>query len=169
MRRSLYILPLLALGACDQLPDETAALPPSFSATVETIEKGWFPLTSPPGGVYNDCTAEYVVFSGSFNLVVLRVESAAEQVMWLIHQGINVKGIGQTTGMEYISNEVFTYKTHAGPNSANTFQIAYPILVHSKGGDFRSVGMILIHATLDANGNLTAHKEVFSFDSACRS
>jgi hypothetical protein len=169
MRRSLYILPVLVLGACDQLPDETAAPPPSFSATVETIEKGWFPLTPPPGGVYNACTGEYVLFSGYFNLIVRRVESDDGQVMWLIHQGINVKGIGQTTGMEYISNEVFTYKTHDGPNSANVFQIAYPIIVHSKGGDFRSVGMIQIHATLDANGNLTASKEVFSFDSDCRS
>jgi hypothetical protein len=169
MRNSIYVLPLLTLAACTQLADESAAPQPSFSATVETIEKGRFPFASPPGGVYNDCTGEYVVFSGYFNLVVRRVVSDADQVMWLIHQGINAKGIGQTTGTEYISNEEFTYKTHDGPNSANTFQIAYPILVHSKGGDFGSVGMILIHATLDANGDLTASKVVFSFDSDCRS
>ena len=169
MRNSIYVLPLLTLAACSQLADESTAPQPSFSATVETIEKGWFPLESPPGGVYNDCTGEYVVFSGTFNLVVRRVESTAEQVMWLIHQGINVKGIGQTTGMEYISNEVFTYKTHDGPNSANVFQIAYPMQVHSKGGEYKSAGMIQIHATLDANGNLTADKQVFSFDSTCRS
>lgn len=167
MRRLVYILPLLVVGACDQLPNQPAALPPSFSATVETLEKGWFPLTSPP--VYNACIGEYVVFSGSFNLLVRRVTSDAEQLMWVIHQAVNVKGIGQTTGTEYISNEVLNYKTHAGPNSANVLQIAYPIKVHSKGGDFRSVGMILIHATLDANGNLTAFKEVFSFDDVCRS
>ena len=169
MRHAVYILilPLLALGGCGQLADESTAPQPSFSATAETIEKGWFPLNSPPGGVYNDCTNEYVVFSGSFNLIVRRVESDADQVMWLIHQGINVKGVGQTTGTEYISNEVFTYKTHDGPNSANVFQIAYPMHVHSKGGEYWSAGMIQIHATLDANGDLTAHKEVFSFDSVC--
>jgi len=166
MRRLFCILPLLALGACDQLPDEPAALPPSFGATVETLEKGWFPLTPPPGGVYNACTGEYVLFSGSFNLLVRRVTSDADQVMWVIHQAVNVKGIGQTTGTKYISNEVLNYKTHAGPNSANTLQIAFPILVHSTGGGSTSVGLILIHATLDANGNLTAFKEVFSFD--CR-
>jgi hypothetical protein len=127
---------------------------------VETILQGRFPLTPPAGGIYNACTDEKVLFSGDFNLVVRSVTSNSGNSVFLIKVAAHVTGVGATTGMQYVSNEVTSLTLHGAGDLSHVFNIH----TISKGGTPNSSGLIRIQMTFDANGNPTAFHETFEFD-----
>jgi hypothetical protein len=142
----------------------TEAPAPSFRAEVVTLFKGWFPLTPPPGGVYNACTDEFVLVSGDYNLIVRMVTSASGRTQFRVHSQVNVKGTGATSGTEYVAMEVLNLTETAGPTGAAVFHMQYPLRAISKGSAANAAGHIAIQTTVNANGEITVDRTEFVFD-----
>lgn len=140
------------------------SLAPSFRAEVATIFKGWFDLNPPPAGIFNACTGEFMVISGTYNLIVRTVTSASGETHFLVHSQANVKGVGATTGTEYVSLDLLNLMEKAGANGAAVLHLQYPLRYVAKGGLANMAGHIAIHVTVNANGTVTVNREEFVFD-----
>jgi hypothetical protein len=155
----------ILLSACsDVLPSGPETPAPTFRATVETLFKGWFPLTPPPGGVFNACTGEPVLLSGEFNLIVRRVTSSSGQTLFLVHSQVNLAGVGAVSGTTYQANEVLNLTQMAGPTSATVFHLEFHTHTVSAGSSDNSSGVIRIQVTVNADGTVTVDKQTVVFD-----
>jgi hypothetical protein len=163
-RRAIVLGGSLLAGACGVEGPTGPAPSPSFKAEVVTLFKGWFPLTPPPGGVYNVCTEEYMLMSGDYNLTVRMVTSSAGQSHFRVHSQANVKGVGATTGVEYVSLDLLNLEEKAGAKGAAVFHMQYPIRWVAKGRPPNVSGHIAVHVTVNANGTVTVNREEFVFD-----
>ena len=151
-------------AACGGDSPTNPAPSPSFKAEVVTMFKGWFPLTPPPGGVYNRCTDEFMLIAGEYNLAVRMVTSAAGGTQFRVHSQANVKGVGATSGVEYVSLDLLNLTENAGENGAAVFHLQYPIRYIAKGGLPNVSGHMAIHVTVNADGTVTVNHEEFVFD-----
>ena len=168
MRGWMIVAAAMLMSACtEEIPSAPETPGPDFRADVETLFKGWFPLNPPPGGVFNACTGENVLFTGTFNLTVRSVTSSSGRTQFRVHVNGNVTGVGATTGTEYQSNEVTNLTETAGPKGAAVFHLNFTIRTVSKGSLDNSVGQIRIQVTVNANGEVTVDRELFEFD-ICR-
>lgn len=159
---------LLTANACTtDLPTAADDLSPNLRAEVETLFQGWFPLNPPPTGVWNACTGEYVLVSGDFHLIVRRVTASSGHVTFRVLSHANVTGIGATTGMEYVSNEVLNLTRTGSPDGAAVFQLEFRINTISKGSAPNAAGYMRLHMTVNAQGEVTAERQEFVFD-ICR-
>lgn len=167
MRTRILALAFLAAACAGDTLSEPEAPPPSLRAEVVTLFKGWFPLTPPPAGIFNACTGEHVLVSGDYNLTVRMVTSNSGVGSFRVHSQVNVKGVGATTGTEYLAMEVLNLTQNAGPNGAAVFHMTYPLNTVSKGAMDNAAGHIRQQVTVNTNGELTVDRTDIAFD-VCR-
>lgn len=155
---------LLATACSGDLPGSPDIPRPNLSAEVVSLFKGWFPLNPPPGGIYNACTDEFMLITGDYNLNVRMVTSASGETHFRVHSQANVKGVGATSGREYVSLDLLNLVEKAGANGAAVFHLQYPLRYVAKGHLPNGSGHIAIHVTVNANGTVTVNREEFVFD-----
>lgn len=113
------------------------------------------------------CSNEVVDFEGWFSVTVHEVVSSSGGTLFRLHVTTHVKGVGQTSGDKYVSNEVVNLTEHSnGAGFVSTFQ--FRINRISRGDQQDSAGWIKAHMTFNASGELTASKDEAAFD-VCRS
>lgn len=157
---------ILAFGACAEAPTGVISnVPdPELSATVTTIiHEVRIPFSNTQ---FWACANEVVDFEGWFNVTVREVVSSSGNATFRVHVKAQVKGVGQTTGDRYVSNEITNLTQRSnGDGFVSTFQ--FRINRISQGGGSNSAGWIKSHMTFNATGEPTASKFDIAFD-VCR-
>jgi hypothetical protein len=142
MRTTPYACLLLTAAAlalaCDSNPTQPASQPerPSAAVIVHEQNHNW------SGPVENDCTGEVFIGTGTANTVVSVTDDGAGGVHETIHGSLQFAGTGETTGVQYLGNQVFSDE------------------FNSRIGEERT---ILLMFTLIAQGSVPNEKSTFHF------
>jgi hypothetical protein len=165
MKRNLALVGLVLMLACQETPMEPNSNDSGLAgsgAQVDKILHARFPISN---SQFWACTNEIVDFEGEFLVSVRQTTSASGNTTFRLHVSSHVKGVGQTSGDEYVSNEVTNLTDHTqGDRFSDVFQ--FRIVRISKGGAENSAGWIKFHLTID-DGVVKIIKDDAAFD-VCR-
>jgi hypothetical protein len=164
MKCNLALGGLALMLACQDTPMEPTGheLELAGGAQVDKILHARFDLSN---SQFWACTNEIVDFEGEFLVTVRQTTSASGNTTFRLLVNSHVKGVGQTSGDEYVSNEVTNITDHTqGDRFSDVFQ--FRIVRISKGGAPNSAGWIKFHLTID-DGEVKIVKDDAAFD-VCR-
>jgi hypothetical protein len=145
-RRRVLALPLLALAL------GLAQIAPA-SAAVFINER--LPLTF---HVINDCTGEVFPAEGVFHLQGRVTESESGNLHVGAHTSFTAQGVS-ASGVKYQFTSLDNQQTNVGADSANNFTFTHTTKVIRQGEDSAEddlTGRAMFHATVNANGEVTA-------------
>lgn len=129
------------------------------AASTTTVER------IPLAGTFMACT-EPVDWSGVMNFVTHMTTSNNGRVNFTIHANIRAKGVGQITGAAYTAFESGTYGERFDSTDFAPFTITWTDNINFNGRgsvpNFR--GHLLQHMTINANGDMTSFRSVFTVD-----
>jgi hypothetical protein len=141
MRTTPYACLLLTAAAltlaCDSNPTQPASQPERPSAAVTAHEHLRF-----SGPVENDCTGEVFIGTGKINTVNSVTDDGAGGVHETIHLNLQFAGTSETTGVQYVGNQIFNDEFNGKIGEEHT---------------------IVFMFTLIAQGNVPNEKSTFQF------
>jgi hypothetical protein len=147
MRRRLFgILGTLAVAGLLASPVSAAA----------PVENGWNTFTGRIPD--NSCTGEAIDDHGSTHSVILPGPFSHLNVHWV--------GIGETSGVAYVSDTTINAPAHRSPDGTFTFDFLVNLNVVSAGGSSNATFKLADHQVYDSSGNLIS--ETTNVSSACR-
>jgi hypothetical protein len=161
-RHALFALAFAALAACETSPSaptprEPSVAGPSFAVVVNHRLPFAFPF------FVNPCNGEPVPITGE----VHELERETQDASGGSHSGFRIsahgEGVGVTTGVKYRWNDIFGAHRNLNSSGSENLTFAGPFLLIGKGKapDFQLYGVF--HFTINANGELTAFKDDFTF------
>jgi hypothetical protein len=128
------------------------------ATSTTTVEK------VPLNGVFTACNGEDVPFGGTLNIVSHMTVSSSGQVNIKVGISANLKGVGQLTGAKYVGS--LNAETGIRADSIDLAPYNATITVHL---NFNGQGnlpiaklKVLVHLTVNANGDITSEKIVFT-------
>jgi hypothetical protein len=140
-----------------------AVVPSYGQATTSTIR-----LSGPISDIINNsCGGEDVQLSGTVNFVIRFTQDANGGLHNIIGGHTNfqgVSGIGLTTGDKYIFSGGVNDITNIREVSASEFTFLTHGRLISQGSELNQLASSLVHATLNANGEITVVTEQFKFE-----
>lgn len=151
----------MAIGSCKKADLQTSTehlsmtnTAASAAATVQHIKES---DTSPVSfSVWNPCTEEYVTISGTLHYILRWVISDNKETFVLHFNASNVKGVGQTSGTEYVTTSTFNYSnTNSFTGELRVFQQSASTQYVALGGEGSFTIINDWHLTVNANGEET--------------
>jgi hypothetical protein len=149
---------IIAFSSCEKEPLQSAegqtlnssanaqrGTPFKFAETFTVQWKAW-----------NDCTGEWIAFSGTGHFMITGVINDNRPTFFLHYNTSNVKGIGQTSGRQYISRETFNYTNNSSfINEQIIYQQRGTLKFISIGSQDNFTLENDWHLTINANGEVT--------------
>lgn len=120
------------------------AVPINYSET--------FPVS---GSTWNSCTQEFIDFSGTGHVEVRGMISDSKITFVLHFNYPNVKGLGRTSGIKYISNSTFNYTNTFNFNTQFVYQQSASTRWIAQGSGLSFTIVNDWHLTVNANGDVT--------------
>ena len=152
MQRVLPFTLALLLVACSDGTDQPTAPDverPSYAVT----RNDQLPFAR---RVFNSCTGEFIQLAGTVHILRSATADAAGGFHVRSHINLKVSGVGETTGAKYEAVQVNNFTFNAQPPFpvTRTFRINVRIIGQGQTGDIME--SILLHFTVNANGEVTA-------------
>ena len=122
------------------------------------VENAWFTFTGTIPIDNNLCTGEAIDDHGSTHSVILPGPFSHLNVHWV--------GIGETSGVAYVSDTTANAPAHRSPDGTFTFDFLLNLNVVSKGASSNAIFKLADHQVWDSSGNLIS--ETTNVTSACR-
>ena len=119
------------------------------------------------GWAGSECTEEEIYITGEAHIVYAVTEDGAGGYHVKMHENVKATGVGDVTGDKYQLNEVFNEEFNAAADSIPyeaTYVVNYGLIGQGKDNNLK--GHILMHVTVNANGEVTAEIENYEMD--CR-
>ncbi|MET0646834.1 MAG: hypothetical protein ABW208_09455 [Pyrinomonadaceae bacterium] len=137
---------------------------PALGQATTTTTNETVPFTST---LFNQCNGDMVTFSGNMHVVNTMTTDASGGTHLKTHTNYqNVTGTGSPSGISYnvrtVSNEVIN--DNDGPQSTATVISTVKLIAHGPALDFYL--RIVLHVTVNANGQTTSNVQETSFE--CR-
>lgn len=154
---TLFMLPLTLLTLTLINPIETKA-----QASVVTSN------TEVPIEFFNadTCTGDQVTINGTSHLLFHANSSPGGHSNAKLEINFALQGVNATSGTKYVVNETVTATTESSADGAFVFNTVGHLNVISADGTDNLLVRTEIHATFNANGELTSSKFVFTVE--CR-
>ncbi len=108
-----------------------------------------FTQTSP-----NPCTAESVFFSGTTRITTNTIVDSSGGVRVILLTNVKADGIGLPSGITYRGNQSQEDTFNGGPGSEFTSELQ--LLFVSRGSADNLILSVLVHTTVNANGDTTS-------------
>jgi len=135
-------------------------VPSAFAkATHESYSTGW---TAFEGQGFNNCNGEWYGYTGKFlSTIQVTVDDSGGLHYSEIFRS-HILGEGLTTGAKYIEADALYFGQNVTVVGANDYTFTGKVTLVSLDPNVPDLNaIILVHQTLDANGNLTANIEIF--------
>jgi hypothetical protein len=152
---TLFILPMALLTLIFMSPVETKA-----QATVITSN------TEVPIEFFNvnSCTGDQVTLNGTSHVLFHANGSPGGHSNEKLEINFALQGVNAESGIKYVVNETVTATTESSTNGAFVFNTVGHLNVISAGGTDNLLVRTEIHATFNANGELTSSRFVFTVE-----
>ena len=124
------------------------------AANVEHIKES---ATSPIAfSVWNPCTEEFVDLSGTLHYILRWTINNNKETFMLHFNASNVKGVGRTSGTQYVTTSTFNYSnTNHFSGDQRVFQQSASTRYVALGGEGSFTVINDWHLTVNANGEET--------------
>lgn len=156
----LAAVSFLLLISCRKEIDSPEIQPTEIAATLNNNSVDAVPInhqeTFPvQGSGWNSCTQEFVDFSGTGHLEIRGMISDSK-ITFVQHVNVlNVKGLGRTSGTEYVGTSTFNYTNTSNFNTQLVYQQKSTSNYVALGGDGSFSIINDWHLTVNANGDVT--------------
>jgi len=124
---------------------------------VNAVPINWDTTWYEPAGVsmFNSCTQEYINFTGSIHIHIRGVISD-NKITWIGHYDVqNLKGVGQITGIRYVTTETFNFSNTSDFNTESiVYNQRYSLHYISLGKESNFTLENDWHLTINANGEV---------------
>jgi hypothetical protein len=128
-------------------------------------ESGTFPVN---GSSWNSCTQEFIDFSGTGHVEVHGIISD-NKITFILHFNYpNVKGVGRTSGTEYVANSTFNYSNTFNFNTQFVYQQSASTRWIAQGSGLSFTVVNDWHLTVNANGDVTRFISTFGDVITCQ-
>jgi hypothetical protein len=107
------------------------------------------------GSVWNSCTGEFIELSGTANFQVRGMISDNKITYILQVNYSNVKGVGTTSGTQYVTNSTFNYSNTFNFNTQFVYQQSASVRYIAQGSGLSFTIINDWHLTVNANGEET--------------
>jgi hypothetical protein len=135
------------------------AVPTNYSATFPANEFG---------PAWNSCTQEFIDFSGTGHVQVHGVTSD-NKTTYIFHVDYqNVKGVGRTSGTEYVASSTFNFSNTFNSNTQVVYQQNGSIRWIAQGSGISFTVINDWHLTINANGDVTRFISTFGDVITCQ-
>ena len=141
-RRLLTMLGALAVMGLLTAPVASAAPGQSF----------W---ESGTGRAFNDCTGEW--FDNTFNVHFVQTDSGPG------HFNVHIEGIGETSGLRYVGNNLDNEFLHASPDGTFLFDRVLDVQLVAQGSLPNSMLTVRIQLIFDADGTVISGRTDVAF------
>ena len=112
-------------------------------------ESGTFPIN---GSTWNSCAQEFIDFSGTGHFEVRGIISD-NKITFILHYNYpSVKGVGRTSGTEYVANSTFNYSNTFNFNTQFVYQQSASTRWIAQGSGLSCTVVNDWHLTVNANG-----------------
>jgi hypothetical protein len=158
-----------ALVACADArqPTEPVAAP-SFAATAAAADNGAANTSTPIRGVlFSPCSGESIIFHGRMHVVTHTRTDASGGTHMIRHTNFeDVSGVAIGSGRPYRLVQVTNNSANATSGGATEFTQVVVFRVISQGSTDNWLAQIVVHVTVNANGDMTA--DVTQVGGGCR-
>jgi hypothetical protein len=114
----------------------------------------------------NSCTGDQITIDGTSHVLFHVTTTKSGHSNEKLEINFALQGVNTTSGIRYVVNEAVTATTASNVNGAFVFNTVSHLNVISQGNEDNLLLRTEIHATLNANGELTSSKFVFTVE--CR-
>ena len=116
-------------------------------------ESGTFPVN---GSTWNSCTQEFIDFSGTGHFQI-RGMISDNKITFVLHFNLsNVKGVGRTSGTQYVTTGTFNYSNTFNFNTQFVYQQSASTNYIALGSGLSFTVINDWHLTVNANGDVTS-------------
>ncbi|HEX8140657.1 MAG TPA: hypothetical protein VF544_24025 [Pyrinomonadaceae bacterium] len=112
----------------------------------------------------NSCTGDTVTINGTSHVLFTATGSPGGHSNAQFHINFALQGVNQTSGTKYVVNETVQATTESSENGAFVFNTVSHLNVVSQGSEDNLLVRTEIHATFNANGELTSSRFVFTVE-----
>jgi hypothetical protein len=112
----------------------------------------------------NSCTGDEVTINGTSHLLFHANSSEGGHSNEKLEINFSLQGVNATSGTRYVVNETVTATTESSTNGAFVFNTVGHLNVISTDGTDNLLVRTEIHATFNANGELTSSRFVFTVE-----
>lgn len=110
----------------------------------------------------NSCTGDSVTINGTAHVLFQATGSPGGHSNAQFHINFALQGVNQTSGTKYVVNETVQATTESSADGAFVFNTVSHLNVISQGSEDNLLVRTEIHATFNANGELTSSRFVFT-------
>jgi hypothetical protein len=114
----------------------------------------------------NSCTGDQITIDGTSHVLFHVTTTESGHSNEKLEINFALRGVNTTSGIKYVVNETVTATTASNVNGAFVFNTVSHLNVISQGSEDNLLLRTEIHATFNANGELTSSKFVFTVE--CR-
>jgi hypothetical protein len=156
----LTAVSLLLLISCRKEIDSSRIQQSEIAATLNSNSVHAVPINSQEtfavqGSAWNSCTQEFIDFSGTGHLEI-RGMISDNKITFAQHVNVsNVKGLGRTSGTEYVGTSTFNYTNTFNFNTQFVYQQNSTTNYVALGGNGSFSIINDWHLTVNANGDVT--------------
>jgi hypothetical protein len=110
----------------------------------------------------NSCTGDQITIEGTSHVLFHATTTPSGHSNEKLEINFALQGVNATSGIKYVVNETVTSTTASNVNGAFVFNTVSHLNVISQGSEDNLLLRTEIHATFNANGELTSSKFVFT-------